>query len=66
LLGLSQGGSIVLLTALFSNLPIGGFFSFSGFIPFQNNIEKQLINQANKRSPIFMFHGKNDKVVPLK
>ena len=72
LAGFSQGGAIALQTALLSQTKLGGVIALSTYFPslflFQkmekNEVEETLA--INKKIPIFLAHGKEDPVVPLK
>jgi len=63
LAGFSQGGAIVLHTALRQSAPLGGVLALSTYLPLAETVAREA--QANARStPIFMAHGRSDTVVP--
>jgi len=63
LAGFSQGGAVVLHTALRQISPLGGVLALSTYLPLAETIplEAQAITQ---HTPIFIGHGRNDTVVP--
>lgn len=63
LAGFSQGGAIVLHTALRHAAPLGGVLALSTYLPLAETIplEAQTITQ---HTPFFIGHGRNDTVVP--
>ena len=62
LAGFSQGGAIVLHTALRYAEPLAGLMALSTYLPLKNSFESE-INSANKNIPIFMAHGLQDDIV---
>ena len=63
LAGFSQGGAIVLHTALRQTAPLGGVLALSTYLPLAETMPHEA--QASSRTtPIFMAHGRNDTVVP--
>ena len=64
LAGFSQGGAVVLHTALRYNQPLAGVLALSTYLPLKANlpIEKSTQNQA---TPIFMAHGTFDNIISL-
>ena len=63
LAGFSQGGAIVLHTALRQSAPLGGVLALSTYLPLAETVAREA--QASARStPIFMAHGRSDTVVP--
>src|SRR3990167_187286 len=63
LAGFSQGGAIVLHTALRQTAPLGGVLALSTYLPLAETVAHEA--QANARTtPIFMAHGRSDTVVP--
>lgn len=63
LAGFSQGGAIVLHTALRQTAPLGGVLALSTYLPLAETVAREA--QANTRTtPIFMAHGRSDSVVP--
>jgi len=63
LAGFSQGGAIVLHTALRQNTPIGGVLALSTYLPLSDSAAIEMI-LATTATPIFMAHGRNDPVIP--
>ncbi len=64
LAGFSQGGAIVLHTALRYPRRLAGVVALSTYLPLADtlNSEKAKENQA---TPIFMAHGRFDEIIPL-
>jgi len=63
LAGFSQGGAIVLHTALRQTAPLGGVLALSTYLPLAETVAHEA--QASSRTtPIFMAHGRSDTVVP--
>jgi len=63
LAGFSQGGAIVLHTALRQTAPLGGVLALSTYLPLAETVSHEA--QANAQgTPIFMAHGRSDSVVP--
>jgi len=62
LAGFSQGGAIVLHTALRYTQTLAGVMALSTYLPLKNTIENE-INDANKNISIFMAHGMQDDIV---
>jgi len=64
LAGFSQGGAIVLHTALRYPRRLAGVVALSTYLPLAStlNAEKASDNQA---TPIFMAHGRFDEIIPL-
>lgn len=63
LAGFSQGGAIVLHTALRQAVPLGGVLALSTYLPLAETVAHEA--QASSRTtPIFMAHGRSDSVVP--
>ena len=64
LAGFSQGGAIVLHTALRYPRRLAGVVALSTYLPLTStlNAEKASDNQA---TPIFMAHGRFDEIIPL-
>jgi len=65
LAGFSQGGAIALQTGLRSPHALGGIVALSTYLPLPDKVEAER-NAANNRTPIFMAHGMEDPIVPLK
>lgn len=61
LAGFSQGGAIALYTALTYSKPLAGVIALSTYLPL-----KTKLMPANTSLPIFMAHGTEDTVIPLK
>jgi len=64
LAGFSQGGAIVLQTALRYPERLAGVMALSTYLPLAGTVEKE-ISPANKDVPIFMAHGKFDDIIPI-
>ncbi|HZM33575.1 MAG TPA: alpha/beta fold hydrolase [Burkholderiales bacterium] len=64
LAGFSQGGAIVLHTALRYRKPLAGVVALSTYVPLQATVEKE-VSEENGNLPIFMAHGRLDDIIPL-
>ena len=64
LAGFSQGGAIVLQTALRHRERFAGVLALSTYLPLDATLEAER-NRANQDLPIFMAHGQYDDVIPL-
>lgn len=64
LAGFSQGGAMVLHTALRYPQKLAGVMALSTYLPLKNLLETEL-NTANAHTPIFMAHGIYDEVITL-
>ena len=64
LAGFSQGGAIVLQTALRHPEQIAGVMALSTYLPLAGTAEKEA-HPSNKAVPIFMAHGKFDDIIPI-
>jgi phospholipase/carboxylesterase len=64
LAGFSQGGAIVLQTALRYAERLAGVMALSTYLPLSTSLEKEA-SQGNKDVPIFMAHGKFDDIIPI-
>jgi phospholipase/carboxylesterase len=64
LAGFSQGGAIVLQTALRHPARLAGVMALSTYLPLPGTLEKEAA-AANKDLPIFMAHGRFDDIIPL-
>ncbi len=64
LAGFSQGGAIVLQTALRHPERLAGVMALSTYLPLSATVEKERHN-ANHDVPIFMAHGKFDDIIPI-
>ncbi|HEY7238173.1 MAG TPA: alpha/beta fold hydrolase [Burkholderiales bacterium] len=65
LAGFSQGGAIVLQTALRHPERLAGVLALSTYLPLHRTLETER-NPANHEVPIFMAHGQYDDIIPLK
>jgi phospholipase/carboxylesterase len=64
LAGFSQGGAIVLQTALRHAERLGGVAALSTYLPLNATLEAERSPQ-NRDLPIFMAHGQYDDIIPL-
>lgn len=64
LAGFSQGGAIVLQTALRYPKKLKGVLALSTYLPLAASLPKEGTSE-NKGIPIFMAHGTQDPVIPL-
>ena len=64
LAGFSQGGAIVLQTALRHSERLAGVLALSTYLPLHRTLEAER-SAANREVPIFMAHGQYDDVIPL-
>ena len=64
LAGFSQGGAIVLQTALRHPDRLAGVLALSTYLPLHTTLDKER-SKANHDVPIFMAHGKFDDIIPL-
>jgi phospholipase/carboxylesterase len=64
LAGFSQGGAIVLQTALRQRERLAGLMALSTYLPLSKTLEKERV-AVNNDLPIFMAHGQYDNVIPL-
>jgi phospholipase/carboxylesterase len=65
LAGFSQGGAIVLQTALRHRERFAGVLALSTYLPLDATLEAER-NRANEDLPIFMAHGQYDDIIPLR
>jgi phospholipase/carboxylesterase len=65
LAGFSQGGAIVLQTALRQPQRLAGVMALSTYLPLAGTLEAER-HKANHDLPIFMAHGQYDDIIPLK
>ena len=65
LAGFSQGGAIALQTGLRLNKCLAGIAALSTYLPLEDSLDREAAD-ANKATPIFMAHGTDDPVIPLK
>lgn len=63
LAGFSQGGAIVLATALRRREPLAGIVALSTYLPLARRAREALVPGASLQ-PLFMAHGLHDPVVP--
>ena len=64
LAGFSQGGAVVLHTALRYNQPLAGVLALSTYLPLKANLPLEKSTQ-NQVTPIFMAHGTFDNIISL-
>ncbi len=64
LAGFSQGGAIVLQTALRYRERLAGVMALSTYLPLRGGLEAEAA-PANRDLPIFMAHGRFDDIIPL-
>jgi phospholipase/carboxylesterase len=64
LAGFSQGGAIVLHTAIRQKVALGGVIALSTYLPLaeQASAEAETIT---RQTPVFMAHGRQDNIVPF-
>ena len=65
LAGFSQGGAIALQTGLRQPERLAGIVALSTYLPLPDKVEAER-HAANRSTPIFMAHGTEDPIVPLK
>jgi phospholipase/carboxylesterase len=63
LAGFSQGAATALITALWHQQPLGGVIALSGYLPNTHGV-LQKAHHANKSTPMFIAHGKQDLILP--
>jgi phospholipase/carboxylesterase len=64
LAGFSQGGAIVLQTALRHAERLAGVMALSTYLPLQGKLKKER-NPMNSDLPVFMAHGAYDPMIPM-
>jgi phospholipase/carboxylesterase len=64
LAGFSQGGAIVLQTALRHPERLAGVMALSTYLPLAGSLAKEA-SAASKDLPIFMAHGRFDDIIPI-
>jgi len=64
LAGFSQGGAIVLQSALRHPQRLAGVLALSAYLPLHATLEAER-SAANQDLPIFMAHGQYDDIIPL-
>ena len=65
LAGFSQGGAIVLQTALRYPERLAGVLALSTYLPLAPTLEGER-SEANRHIPIFMAHGQYDEIIPIR
>jgi phospholipase/carboxylesterase len=65
LAGFSQGGAIVLQTALRHPGRLAGVLALSSYLPLAGTLAKER-SEASQELPIFMAHGQFDDIIPLR
>lgn len=64
LAGFSQGGAIVLHTALRHAAPLGGVLALSTYLPLAASAPNEIL-AGTRATPIFMAHGRSDPIIPF-
>jgi phospholipase/carboxylesterase len=64
LAGFSQGGAIVLHTALRQTVPLGGVMALSTYLPLAGRTPDEKL-AGTQATPVFMAHGRSDPVIPF-
>ena len=64
LAGFSQGGAIVLQTALRHPEPLAGVLALSTYLPLAATLAAER-HPANQKTPIFMAHGRFEDIIPI-
>ncbi len=64
LAGFSQGGAVVLQTALRHRERLAGVLALSTYLPLHATLQAER-SPANRDLPIFMAHGRYDDIIPL-
>jgi phospholipase/carboxylesterase len=64
LAGFSQGGAIVLQTALRHSEHLAGVLALSTYLPLHRTLEAER-SAENREAPIFMAHGQYDDIIPI-
>jgi len=65
LAGFSQGGAVALHTGLRHRERLAGILALSAYLPLPDTLEQERA-RANLQIPVFMAHGSEDPIVPLK
>jgi phospholipase/carboxylesterase len=65
LAGFSQGGAIALQAGLRHANRLAGIIALSTYLPLEQSLEAEA-SSANRATPIFMGHGTEDTIVPLR
>eukprot|EP01084_Bolivina_argentea_P097494 175266_1 len=64
--GFSQGGAMSIYSGLLCESKLAAVICCSGYLLDFNIKNEQILKLQNRKTPIFMFHGKKDGVVPTK
>lgn len=64
LAGFSQGGAMALFTGLRYLQSLGGILALSSYLPLSHDTLPNA-SEANRKTPIFMAHGRFDPVLPI-
>ena len=64
LAGFSQGGAIVLQTALRHPDALAGVLALSTYLPLPTTLAAER-HPANQKTPVFMAHGRFDDIIPI-
>ena len=64
LAGFSQGGAIVLHTAMRQTTPLRGVMALSTYLPLAGSAANELL-AGTRATPVFMAHGRSDPVIPF-
>ena len=64
LAGFSQGGAVVLQTALRQREKLAGVMALSTYLPLRDRVEKER-QAANAELPVFMAHGRFDNMIGM-
>jgi phospholipase/carboxylesterase len=64
LAGFSQGGAVVLLTALRYPERLAGVMALSTYLPLAATLAAER-SDANRETPLFMAHGRHDDLIPM-
>ena len=65
LAGFSQGGAIALQAGLRHANRLGGIVVLSSYLPLEESLDAEAAS-ANRTTPIFMAHGTDDPVIPIR
>lgn len=64
ILGFSQGACLVMEFMVRLPFSIGGIIPIAGFIKFSERFKQDATHQS-KNTPVHLFHGENDQIVPF-
>jgi phospholipase/carboxylesterase len=64
LAGFSQGCAMTLMTGLRHGERLAGLVGLSGYLPLAAKTDAER-HEANRETPIFLAHGRNDPVIPI-